>query len=62
MAEKVYIEYRIFLLGESQVGKHSIINKINNLPCTQTIKEKKIYKKKKKSKSKENRDEIYIIY
>ena len=61
MAEKVYIEYRIFLLGESQVGKHSIINKINNLPCTQTIKEKKIYKKKKKSKSKENREEIYII-
>ena len=56
MAEKVYIEYRIFLLGESQVGKHSIINKINNLPCTQTIKEKKIYKKKKKSKSKENRE------
>lgn len=52
MAEKVYIEYRIFLLGESQVGKHSIINKINNLPCTQTIKEKKIYKKKRNQNQK----------
>ena len=50
MSQKIYFEYRIFLIGEPKVGKKSIINKINNLPCTQTIKYQKKKEKKKNSK------------
>ena len=53
MSQKIYFEYRIFLIGEPKVGKKSIINKINNSPCTQTIKYQKKKEKKKNSKSKD---------
>ena len=53
MSEKIYFEYRIFVIGEPKVGKKSLINRINNLPCTQTINYEKKKEKNKNSKSKE---------
>ena len=35
--EKQYYEFRIYLIGESLVGKQSIINKITQIPSTKTI-------------------------
>ena len=35
--EKQYYEFRIYLIGESLVGKQSIINKISQMPSTKTI-------------------------
>ena len=33
-SEKTYIECRIFVLGERNVGKKSFINRLLNLPST----------------------------
>ena len=35
--EKQYYEFRLYLIGESLVGKQSIINKITQIPSTKTI-------------------------
>ena len=36
-SEKTYIECRIFVLGERNVGKKSFINRLLNLPSTSMI-------------------------
>ena len=57
MSEKIYYEYRIFVIGEPKVGKKSLIDKINNLPCTQTF---NYNKKKEKNKTKKTKEKFKI--
>jgi GTPase SAR1 family protein len=46
MSEKEKIEFRVFLIGDENCGKKTIINRFKNLKCSETIiKEKKNSKK-----------------
>ena len=35
--ESEYIEFRLYLVGEPKVGKHSFMNRLLRMPCTKTI-------------------------
>ena len=35
--EKEYIEFRLYLIGDYEVGKQSFINRLSKIPCTKTI-------------------------
>ena len=53
--EQEYIEYRLFLIGEPEVGKKSFIERVLKMPCTKTL-----YPEEPKKKTKTNPTEQNI--
>ena len=53
--EQEYIEYRLFLIGEPEVGKKSFIERVLKMPCTKTL-----YPEEPKKKAKTNPTEQNI--